>query len=1158
MTIHKFNGHQKIFLGCIHLFIATIFLCVSSATAMAQVAVPQTCSDEGLFDTAFDLSDTVVTDPTGTSGANLSTIVDIVALQGGDLNPGGGIFVNGYDKKGGVGQARITYNTAQVIAGQEIVINGYFYDHYMGADEYFSRNPSITLITVDQGTITAEYPLNDDEKAVLNNKGWIPVQFRAPVTGPQVTVAAINAELESKNGGNGTPFNPNISEVFALSITDVCAVPTPIDAVDNAPTTVNGATGGTITNIVANDTLDGSANPVIGTDVTVNEAGTAEDGTTVLGLDVTPAAGAITLDSATGDVVVAPGTTAGTYVYTYEICEVLNPENCDTATATVIVDAAPIDAIDDAPTAVDGATGGTITNIVANDTLDGALDPVIGTDVTVNEAGTAQDGTTALGLDVTPAVGSITLDPATGEVVVALGTTSGTYVYTYEICEVLNPENCDTAIVTVIVEGEPPVATNDAVEATEPGPVTINPLDNDSGRNPLDPESVVLTGTGAPEGSVLSADGKVLTVPGEGEWTVNPKTGLVTFVPAAGFSGTPTPAAYKIADAYGNVSNEARLSVTVQTPLEIIATDDGPFGMDATAGGTLTSSVLANDTLDGDVITDPSLITLTTVTAPNPSEGSLTLNPDGTITAAPGTTPGVYTFVYEICEVANPTNCSTAEVEVVLVAEGGLINEIEEDLESILSEDLANTLTQQSNQISSYSGDSLNRLQGRSARQCLAAANLAAENIRFDVDRAIIKPESHQTLDEIAEILIGCSGTPFEIAGHTDSDASDAYNIDLSQRRVTAVLQALTARGVDTTGYIARGYGESRPIATNATPEGKAKNRRVEFVGLDDKDVYQGTCEESSKLFRSLDARANEQGQKVDGQFLSDHQDCITDRREVFEGSVSYLNTETGQTQSAINLSYRREQYRGSDSVFGYFIGLYGSRSDVTRLADGQISGLGLNAGIFGANRLDRGLFVDYYLGAAAGRHSFDLAFDRDIGAIDATGDYTYFAGFTGAALSGQVDLGDLAVTPRVGFDYSFTPGADVSVVADLGGLSQIGDLELDAISGGRVFAEVRADHSVQDGAANLWINPRVACYQSIGALSGACGFGGSIGIESTDQDGEFTYALELDGEWGEGYTQGSLSLSAARSIGLGTLNGDARLDRDGNPSVRGRYEIKF
>ena len=817
-------------------------------------------------------------------------------------------------------------------------------------------------------------------------------------------------------------------------------------------------------------------------------------------------------------------------------------------------------ATDDTPPAVNGATGATIPNVVTNDTLDGTANPTIGTDVTVNETGTAEDGTTALGLDVTPAAGGITLNPANGEITVAAGTTAGTYVYTYEICEILNPTNCNTAEVTVVVEDEPPVATNDSVSPTAPGPVTINPLANDTGPNPLDPTTVTLTGTGAPSGSTLAPDRKTLTVPGEGEWTVDPSTGIVTFTPESGFSGSPTPATYVVSDVMGLTSNEAILSVTVLASIEITANNDGPIALNGAIGGTTGISILSNDTLGGSANTNPSLVNLTPVSLPTPASGTISVNPDGTVTVTAGTTPGTYTIDYEICEVANPTNCATAQVETIVLESASLIDEIEEDLTAILEEDLANTLIQQSNQISGYSADALDRLRDRGPNRCLADVNaqLATENILFDTDKAIIKPVSERTLDEIADILGSCSGSAFEIAGHTDSDASDAYNLDLSQRRVDAVLRALANRGVDTTGYVARGYGESQPIASNTTAAGKARNRRVEFRALDIGDDYQGPCEDNFNLLRSFNLNANNDGANADGQFLRDQHDCIRDRHEVFEGSLSYTDTGQGQTQSAINLSYRREQYRGSDSVFGYFVGLYGSQSDVTNRATGEIGGLGVNAGIYGAKHLQNELFLDYYLGGATGRHKFDLNFDRSAGTISATGDYTYWAGFAGAALSGELEYGDTTVTPRVGFDYIYTPGADIDVVAELGGLSQVGNLDLDAISGGRIFAEIRTDRPINNGLSNLWFNPRIACYQSLGSLDGVCGIGGSLGIESTDADSDLSYAFELDVEWGEDYFLGTLKARASRQMGKAFINGDAGLNSDGNASMGANFEMKF
>jgi outer membrane protein OmpA-like peptidoglycan-associated protein len=71
-----------------------------------------------------------------------------------------------------------------------------------------------------------------------------------------------------------------------------------------------------------------------------------------------------------------------------------------------------------------------------------------------------------------------------------------------------------------------------------------------------------------------------------------------------------------------------------------------------------------------------------------------------------------------------------------------------------------------------------------------------------------------------------------EVAGHTDSRGSDAYNIKLSQRRAEAVRDYLISKGIAADRLSAKGYGESQPVADNATDEGRFKNRRVELVPL--------------------------------------------------------------------------------------------------------------------------------------------------------------------------------------------------------------------------------------------------------------------------------------------------------------------------------------
>jgi len=71
------------------------------------------------------------------------------------------------------------------------------------------------------------------------------------------------------------------------------------------------------------------------------------------------------------------------------------------------------------------------------------------------------------------------------------------------------------------------------------------------------------------------------------------------------------------------------------------------------------------------------------------------------------------------------------------------------------------------------------------------------------------------------------------VAGHTDSVGTDSYNQGLSERRANAVKDYLTAQGIKASRLTARGYGESRPVASNDTDEGRAENRRVELIVLD-------------------------------------------------------------------------------------------------------------------------------------------------------------------------------------------------------------------------------------------------------------------------------------------------------------------------------------
>jgi OmpA-OmpF porin, OOP family len=102
--------------------------------------------------------------------------------------------------------------------------------------------------------------------------------------------------------------------------------------------------------------------------------------------------------------------------------------------------------------------------------------------------------------------------------------------------------------------------------------------------------------------------------------------------------------------------------------------------------------------------------------------------------------------------------------------------------------------------------------------------------IKFDVNKAVVKPESMHVINELVAYLKANTGAAFEIGGYTDSDGDDAFNVKLSQERADAVKTLLVSLGVSENSLTAKGYGETMPIDNNTTAEGKANNRRVEFV----------------------------------------------------------------------------------------------------------------------------------------------------------------------------------------------------------------------------------------------------------------------------------------------------------------------------------------
>ncbi|MDP3353468.1 MAG: gliding motility-associated C-terminal domain-containing protein [Flavobacteriaceae bacterium] len=250
--------------------------------------------------------------------------------------------------------------------------------------------------------------------------------------------------------------NPSNCDSAVVSVTVSAPI---IDAVDNTINVGNNGTNGNpnLGNILNNDTVNGGGATNTNVILTVVTPATPINGGAVPVVDVN-----------TGIVSLPAGTPAGTYTIVYEICGILNPGNCDTAVVTVIVTAAVIDAVNDVFNTVSCSSSTIIGSLLTNDTLNGV---------------TVSANLVTLSI-LSGANSNISINTTNGNISITSGIAKGSYVYTYQICEKLNPTNCDTASITInITDTTLPIAVckSITVQLNEQGVATITPSMIDGG-----------------------------------------------------------------------------------------------------------------------------------------------------------------------------------------------------------------------------------------------------------------------------------------------------------------------------------------------------------------------------------------------------------------------------------------------------------------------------------------------------------------------------------------------------------------------------------------------------------------------------------------------------------------------------------------------------
>ncbi|TPG39212.1 gliding motility-associated C-terminal domain-containing protein [Flavobacterium pectinovorum] len=544
----------------------------------------------------------------------------------------------------------ITVASAQIDALNDAnfsPINGFIGDaNALNALDNDTLNGSgVVLSEITISVVIPATPINGGSIPVLDpSTGIVSVP-----AGTSAGVYFIGYELNEKLNLSNNDFAVIIVEVSAPVI---IANDDTVANINGYVTTINAI------DVLLNDTLNGATTDISKVNITVENAATPINGGSIP-----------VLEPLTGFVSVPAGTTAGDYEIRYQICEKLNPTNCNEATVFINVISAPIDAVDDIASNINGFAGAVnVVNAFTNDALNGVA--VIPSQVTIS--------------NIVPAIpingGAIpVLDPLTGNVNVPPGTSAGMYTIEYRLSENLNTTNFDTATITIDVVAPGIIANNDSTSTINGyiGAATvINAITNDR----LNGADILLTAINI---TSLTTTNPVDYVSGNPVPILSIVTGNVD-VPAGTSAGIYV-IHYRICEKLNPLNcSEADITVNVSAT-NINADNDFANNIHGFVGANNVVNALTNDDLNGAAASILQVnIHYLGITVPVTSTNGIVpiLNElTGNVDVPAKTSAGTYVIRYEICEKLNPANCSQADIILVvekptIVAEDDVISNI--------------------------------------------------------------------------------------------------------------------------------------------------------------------------------------------------------------------------------------------------------------------------------------------------------------------------------------------------------------------------------------------------------------------------------------------------------------------------------------------------